>query len=216
MKTDDIALGVRGEVLSVLHLQQSRFTMKRNMLMLGPVLLGFMLTAEGSAQQPTYTNVFDQIQNSKDIEAVRMVVMREIEGCLKGNAEQIFSCYDIDSFVGYDMKGSQDAKTWTVDTVGREELQKYVDYNKGFPAKLSKNPGITMTAEIQHVHVKGNNALAVAKQHWLTPDKEKGKTTTEDWESVFLLKKNAKGEWKITGWLGGTTWKREVTDLVSE
>jgi hypothetical protein len=190
--------------------------MVRKSHMLGIALIALMFASWGSAQQPTYTNVFDQIQNSKDFEAVRLVVLREIEGCLKGNAEQIFSCYDADNFVGYDMMGNPDAKTWTVGTIGRDDLQKYVDYNKGFQGKLSKNPGITMTAEIQHVNVKGNNALAVARQHWVTPDKAKGKTTTEDWESVFLLKKNAKGEWKITGWLGGTSWKREVTDLVEE
>jgi ketosteroid isomerase-like protein len=74
-------------------------------------------------------------------------------------------------------------------------------------------PGINHTAEIQHVQVKGNNALAVARQHLAIPDKGKGKTTTRDLESVFLLKKNAKGEWKITGWLGAASWKREVTDL---
>jgi ketosteroid isomerase-like protein len=66
------------------------------------------------------------------------------------------------------------------------------------------------------VHVQGNNALAVAMQHWVTPDKAKGKTTSDEFESVFLLKKNAQGVWKIIGWLAPATSKLEVTDLETE
>jgi ketosteroid isomerase-like protein len=106
--------------------------------------------------------------------------------------------------------GNPDPKTWTISTVGREDIRKYAD---GFKTRLDVlYPGLSHTAEIQHVHVRGNNALAVARQHNVIPDKEKGKSTTEEFESVFLLKKNAKGEWKITGWLGGASWKREVTE----
>ena len=192
------------------------FTMKRKNIIPGIALLVLMFAAWGSAQEPTYTNVFDQIENSKDIEAVRMVVLREIEGCLKGDAEQVFSCYDADNFVGYGLGGNPDPKTWIIYAMGREDIRKYADRMKTFPERIKKNPAITQVAEIQHVQVKGNNALAVARQHWVTPDKEKGKTTTDDYESVFLLKKNAKGEWKITGWLAGATWKQEVTDLATE
>jgi len=189
--------------------------MVRKSLMFGIALLGLMFASWGSAQAPAFTNVFDQIRDSKDIEAVRMVVLREIEGCLKGDTEQVFSCYDADNFIGYSLMGNPDPKTWTIDAVGRDYIRKYADRMKTFPERIKKNPGITHVAEIQHVQVRGNNALAVARQHWVTPDKEKGKTTTDEFESVFLLKKNAKGEWKITGWLAGATYKLEVADLAT-
>ena len=187
--------------------------MVRKSLMFGIALLGLMFASWGSAQAPAFTNVFDQIQNIKDIEAVRMVVLREIEGCLKGDAEQVFSCYDADNVVFFHALGNPDPKTWVIWEVGRDDIREYADGFKGRPDPSIKNPGETHSAEIQHVHVKGNNALAVARHNDVTPDKEKGKTTTDDWETVFLLKKNAKGEWKITGWLGAASWKREVTDL---
>ena len=190
--------------------------MKRNVIVIAISLLSIVFASWGSAQEPTFTDVFDQIKNSKDIEAVRMVVMREIEGCLKGNVEQINSCYDADNFIGYFLGGNPDPKTWTIGLVGRDELKTYVDYNKGNPEKFKKNADIYQTAEVQHVNVKGNNALAVAKQNWVTPDKNKGKTTTDEWESVWFLKKNTKGEWKITGWLSMATSKQVVTDLVNE
>jgi hypothetical protein len=190
--------------------------MSRKSLMLGIALLGFMFVSWGNAQTPTYTNVFDQIQNSKDIEAVRLVVLREIEGCLKGDAEQVYSCYDADNFVGYSLWPNPDPKTWTIGYVGRDDIRKYADGFKGNQDPTIKNPGATHSAEIQHVQVKGNNALAVARQHSVTPDKAKGKTTDVQFETVFLLKKNAQGVWKITGWLGGATMKWEVTDLVEE
>lgn len=190
--------------------------MVRKSLMFGIALLGLIFASWGSAQAPAFTNVFDQIQNIKDIEAVRMVVLREIEAYLKGDAEQFFSCYDADNVVFFSALGNPDPKTWVIWEVGRDDIRKTADRVKKFPETISKNPGITHVAEIQHVHVKGNNALAVARQQWVTPDKAKGKTTTEDFESVFFLKKNAQGVWKITGGVGGVTWKREVTDLVTE
>jgi hypothetical protein len=66
--------------------------------MLGIALLVLMFAAWGNAQEPAVTTIFDQILNSKDIEAVRMVVLREIEGFLKGDPEQVFSCYDAEKF----------------------------------------------------------------------------------------------------------------------
>ncbi len=190
--------------------------MKQSVFIPGIALLVMLSAARGNAQQPTYTNVFNQIQNSKDIEGARAVVLREIEGCLKGNVEQVMSCYDADNVVFYHTGANQDPKTWIIWSVGRDDILKYAAGMKDMPARMMKTPGIMQTAEIQHVDVKSNNALVVARYHLVTPDKEKGKTTTTDWESVFFLKKNAKGEWKINGGLGGATWKREITDLVTQ
>ena len=189
--------------------------MKRNVIVIAISLLSIVFASWGSAQDPTFTDVFDQIKNSKDIEAVRMVVMREIEGVLKGNTEQINSCYDADNFVGYYV--DPDPKKWIIGIVGRDDLQKnYIVYHKGYAEKLKKNPGILHSAEIQHVNIKGNNALAVSKHCTITPDIKKGNTTSTDIESVWLLKRNEKGEWKITGWLSGVTWKSVVSDLAPE
>jgi hypothetical protein len=190
--------------------------MKKKMFFLGSALFVLMFTSWGNAQEPTYTNVFDQIRNAKDVEAVRMVILREIQGFLKADPEQVFSCYDADNFVGYSLYGNPDPKTWTIGTVGRNDIRKYADTAKDFLGFETKNPGVKQVAEIQHVQVKDNNALAVARQYWEFPDKAKGKTTIRDFESVFLLKKNTKGEWKITGWIGGATWKNEVVDFVNE
>jgi hypothetical protein len=188
--------------------------MSRKSLMLGIALFGLLFASWGIAQTPADTNVFDQIQNSKDIEGVRMVILREIEGFLKADPEQVFSCYDADNFIGYDLNGNPDPKTWVIAGFGREDIRKYADQAKTIPEFLKKYPGITQNAEIQHVQVKGNNAIAVARQIWVTPDKGKGETNTHEYESAFLLKKNAQGIWKITGFLGGATSKKEVTDLV--
>ena len=59
--------------------------MVRKNIIPGIAVFVLMFAAWVSAQEPTFTNVSDQILNSKDIEAVRMVILREIEGCLKGD-----------------------------------------------------------------------------------------------------------------------------------
>lgn len=175
-----------------------------------PVILlsVFLLATWVAAQESSATNVSEQIRNAKDIEAVRMVILREIEGFFNGNPAQVMSCYDADNFVGYGLRGNPDPKTWIINAVGREDLQKYADSAKTKMA--DKYPGITHEAEVKHVHVKGSNALAVSCQHMVIPDKAKNSTATVDFESVFLLKKNAGGVWKITGWLGTATLNREV------
>ena len=136
--------------------------MKQSVFIPGIALLVMLSAARGNAQESTTTDVFDQIRNIRDIEGVRMVMLREIEGFFKGDPEQVFSCYDADNFIGYSLV-NPDPKTWTIWGFGRDDIRKYADQAK---TKMDvRYPGLTHTAEIQHVHVKGNNALAVARQH---------------------------------------------------
>ena len=153
------------------------------------------------------TNVPERIKASDDYNKVTALIYREIDSCLKGDSEKVYSCYDADSFVGYSARGSQDPNDWIVRDVGPEVIRKYADGYK--TPLLEQHPDWSHFAEVKHVSIKGDHGLAVAKQWNTRPDKDARETFVGTFQSVFFVTK-IKGKWKITGWIsGGITWSRE-------
>lgn len=155
------------------------------------------------------TNIHDLVNNANDYEAVRKVVRKEIQGWFKNDPEQVFSVFDTDNFIGISAGGSDDPKEWTVSASGRADVRAYADRVKNAMQNIPE--GYQHRAEIQHVHIKGNHALAVARQWMHTPEEEKNRTVDVDFQTVWMLKKSG-GQWKIIGYIGGVVAERVVTE----
>ena len=134
---------------------------------------------------------------------------KEIEGWFKLNPDQIFSVFDADNFIGLSAGGSDDPKEWTVNASGRADIRAYADRAKN--AMQNVPEGFQHRAEIQHVHIKGNHVIAVARQWRHTLEEEKNRTVDIDFQSVWMLRKTG-GQWKIIGWISGVTAERVVTE----
>jgi len=155
------------------------------------------------------TNIHVRVNNANDYEAVRKVVRQEIQGWFNDDPEQIFSVFDADNFVGISAAGSNDPKEWKVYASGRADVRAYADGAKGTLTNLPE--GYQHKAEVQHVHIKGNHALAVARQWFHVPDEEKNRTTDGQFQAVWILKKSG-GRWKVISVISQVTSEREITE----
>ena len=160
-------------------------------------------------------NVPERIKAEDDYNKVTALIYKQIDGFQKGDAEQLYSCFDADSFVAYSAHSSQDPNDWTVGSIGPKGIQNYVNGAKNFKANRDKHPEWSSLADVRHVHIKDDHGLAVAK-FWITmPDKKVRETSHWTHESVFLVSKIT-GEWKITGWIGTITRSQEFRRWLPE
>jgi len=172
----------------------------RRILWILPVLLVFPVFSVWAQTPANISNINMQVENCEECNAVRKVIYREIQGFFKGSPEQVMSCYDADNFVGYTL-ASNDPKEWRIAGTGREFIKQYADRALNTPKNIADNKVVSHRAEVQHVDITGNHAIALARQWYVLPDDDEGETENVQFESVFMLhKKN--GEWKINGFLG--------------
>ena len=154
------------------------------------------------------SNIPERVKNAKDYEAVSNVIYREIEGWFKNDPEQVFSVFDADNFVGIWTDGT-DPKEWTVYWEGRADVRAYADKAKN--AFQDVPEGFYHNAEIQHVHIKGNHALAVAR-HWDNkPEEEKNRTVDVESHAVWILRKSG-GQWKVISTIGPVASETKITE----
>lgn len=156
----------------------------------------FNVWAQTSAE---VSNINMQVENCEECNAVRKVIYREIQGFFKGSPQQVLSCYDADNFVGYTV-ASDDPKEWRIAGVGREFIETYASNAVNMPKNMADKQILRHAAEVQHVEITGDHAIAISRQWYVLPDGDEGETRNAQFESVFMLhKKN--GEWKINGFL---------------
>jgi len=159
-------------------------------------------------------------QVSRDEQAIREVLNRELKGALTGDVEQIKSAYAPD-YVGYmaltdSISVSQlitDGNTfvthpedWTIFVSSPKELQAYAENFRTAPKRhaeyMKKYPGSTHSNEIRSVTIKGNHALAVSR-HWTTiPNPARQQKIRWEMRTVWMIDK-INGEWKISRAIGG-------------
>jgi len=143
---------------------------------------------------------------AEDCKQVRLLILREVEGFVKNDPEQVYSCYSPEETVFY-AKGPDDNTGWRVSNGGAEFVRQYAD--NAATATQFKNPNLQHFVRIKCVNVNGNNAVAVARQDYRMADKENRETYTSWFESVFFAKK-IRGSWKITGAVGGIAYDRDM------
>ena len=147
----------------------------------------------------------------KEVQEVRELLYREIEGHEKGDPDQIISCY-APGFVGY-WAMTEDPEDWGIWVVGLDSLRtKYAEPTRNMPAWLARHPEVTFGREVRHVHAMGDHAIAVTKHFNVIPDSTARETIRNEHQSVWMLAK-IKGEWKITSWIGGVTGRQQVTKM---
>jgi len=154
-------------------------------------------------------------QVSRDEQAVRELLNRELKGALTGNVEQIKSAYAPD-YVGYtawtdSLSVSQlitDGNTvvvypedWTIFVSSPQELNTYAENFRGVTERnakyLEKYPRAVHSNEIRKVTVKGDHAIAVTK-HWTTvPNPARQEKIRWEGRTVWMIDK-IQGEWKIS------------------
>jgi len=159
-------------------------------------------------------------QVSRDEQAVRKVLNRELKGALTGNPEQVLSCY-ADDYVGYmawtdSVSVSQlltvgnriiaDPEDWTIFISSPQELKEYSARFRGGPERMAKYkkkyPGAAHSNEIRSVTLKGDHAIAVSK-HWTTiPNPSKQQKLRWEMRTVWMIDK-INGQWKISRAISG-------------
>lgn len=151
----------------------------------------------------------------EEVQQVLEIIYMEMEGHVKGDPDQIMSCY-APGFVGY-RAWTEDPEDWNVRIVGLDSLRvKYAEPARGNPARRSKYPSSwEYFADFPHVHVKDNRAIVVWKMYSRMPDPKARETLNNMFRSVWLLAK-IKGKWKITNWIGGVTDSQKVTKWTPE
>ena len=154
-----------------------------------------------------WTEDFEELKKTaEDCKQVKLLILREIEGFVKNDAEQVYSCYSPEETVFY-ARGAEDNTGWSVGQVGPEFVREYAD--RAGASTYFKNPDLQHSADIKRVHVKDNHAVAVTHQEFTIADSEKRETYNTWFESVFFAKK-IRGQWKITGAISGIASGREV------
>ena len=152
--------------------------------------------------------------NENDIQQIRKLILREIDGFFVGDAEQVYSCYG-EGFIGYRaMPGRSEG--WKVGIIGLDGLRaEYARNVSQYPSWWSNHPDCTHEAEVTHVHIKGNQGLAVARQFFVLPDEKARHTLFNSWASIYMITKR-RGTWKITGWIGGIESEQRVQKMEPE
>lgn len=150
---------------------------------------------------------------SKDVQQVRELLYKEQESYIKGDVDQLVSCFAPD-FVAHG--GGPDPEIWRVMIVGLDSLK--AQYGGGATraaAWLARHPELESGNEVLHVHVKGDRAIALTK-HWSSvPDSTARQTIFQKHQTVWMLAKR-EGAWKITSFIGGITASQEVWKMPPE
>jgi len=150
----------------------------------------------------------------EDVAQVRNLLHKEMNSCMKGDVEQILSCYDDDVFVGY-WAMTENPQNWAVWINTPEELKNYAESHRGRPERTAKHPDWQRMREVRHINVKGNHAVAVTNHLTIMNDEKNRETITNEHQSVWLLAKN-KGSWKITNFIGGVTRSQNIRKSAPE
>ena len=151
---------------------------------------------------------------SEDVGQVRDLLYTEMGGFLKGDPDQIISCY-ASGFVGYGAWGNE-PELWTVGIVGLDSLRtQYAASAVEWAANFAKHPEWKYGNEVLHIDVKNDRAIALTK-HWAAmPDTTARETIVGQHQSVWMLAKND-GEWKITSFIGGITFDQKIWKMPPE
>lgn len=141
-----------------------------------------------------------------DNKEVKLLILKEITGFYEGKPEQVYSCYAPDRFVGYST--GETPEDWRVRPASFN-LREYADGAKTFKANWDKHPDWSRRCKVTLVDIVGNNGIAVSKQ-WFTRNYEDTREVLNNmFQSVFFVTK-IRGEWKITGFVGGVKWNWEI------
>ncbi|MBI2503244.1 MAG: hypothetical protein HYW07_08420 [Candidatus Latescibacteria bacterium] len=100
---------------------------------------------------------------SSDVQQVRGLLYKEQQSYIKGDVEQLVSCYAPD-FVGHGW--GPDPAIWRVDVVSLDSLRaQYGGSAQKAAAWWARHPEWDGSGEVLHVHVKADRAIALTK-HW--------------------------------------------------
>ena len=151
---------------------------------------------------------------SEDVRQVRDLLYKEQQSFIKGDSEQLISCY-APGIVGYRAWGNE-PELWAVGVVGLDSLRtQYAASAVEWADILAKHPEWEYGNEVLHIHVKNDRAIALTK-HWASmPDTTARETIDGQHQSVWMLAKND-GEWKITSFIGGVTFKQTIWKMPPE
>ena len=154
-----------------------------------------------------FSEDFDAKYNTaEDCKLVRELILREIEGFVKNDAEQVYSCYSPEDVVFYG-RGPEDNTHWQVSASGPEFVRQYAD--QALQAKQFKDPNLQHTAYIKCVHVSGNHGVAIAHQEIVRSYSTEREIFSNWFESAFFVEK-IRGQWKITGAVSGIAADRDM------
>ena len=145
---------------------------------------------------------------TSDVQQVRELLYKDIDGHFKGDPEQVLSCY-APGFVGYQASG-EGPELWEVGMVGLDALREAKEANVvEIPATWAKHPEWSHDREVLHVHLKDNHAIAWTQQLAVMPDSTARETIVFKWQDVWMVAK-IKDEWKITN----AIWRVKVEQTV--
>ncbi|GAH36233.1 unnamed protein product [marine sediment metagenome] len=157
----------------------------------------------------------EKAENKKNVELVREVVTREIESGPEGDAEKYISCYHGPSFVQYRIYTTKDPKNpnnlW-ITSAGPDAVRASAENLKKQKSRLDEHPELYYYYEVQHVHVMGDNAIAVPTFWQIMPDQEKRERFFHTHQTLYMLTK-IKGEWKITSKISHMTSSDEIVKM---
>ena len=145
----------------------------------------------------------------EEAKKVRDLLIKEMTSCMKGDVQQILSCYADDIFVGY-YAMTENPQDWAVWIDKKEELTKYAESHKGRPEIAAKHPDWQHINEVRHVNVKGDHAIAVTNHLTIMYDDKAREDIINEHQSVWLLTRS-KGSWKITNFIGGVTQSQTIS-----
>lgn len=145
---------------------------------------------------------------SGDVQQVRQLLLREFEGAMQGDVEQLLSCY-APEFAGY-YAYSAEPDDWMMGMVGLETLRKeYAEPHAKDKALWAKHPDWQRYNEVRHVDVMGDRAIATTKHFSSQPDSVAGTSIENSHRSVWMLRK-IDGQWKITAFIAAIGFQQQV------
>jgi hypothetical protein len=172
------------------------------------ILRVFIITAFGLVLCGTAWAAEAEVRSKgKEIEQVRDLIYKEIAGHIKGDPDQIMSCYADAPGTAIFLANGRGPETWTVAVAGDSLRTQYAGPKRDNPSPPSNEP--QNGREVIHVDVKDNHAIAVSR-HWGTRrDSTAQETIFNESRSVWMLAK-IEGEWKITSALSAVTSDQKV------
>lgn len=165
------------------------------------IIAAFGLVLSGSA----WAGEAEVRSKGKEVEQVRDHIYKETAGHIKGDPDQIMSCYAPGAAIFW--ANGRGPETWTVAVAGDSLRTQYAGPKRDNPSPPSNEP--QNGREVIHVDVKDNHAIAVSR-HWSTRrDSTARETIFNEFRSVWMLAK-IEGEWKITNAIGAVTADQEI------
>ncbi|MBN1293731.1 MAG: DUF4440 domain-containing protein [Candidatus Latescibacteria bacterium] len=123
--------------------------------------------------------------HADDAQDIRDLIIKESVGHHKGDTEQIMLCFAPDAILCWQM--TDDPEDLLIWAAGLKEIR------EKYASRAHKRENIDPTLEVRHVHVYGDNAVAVSR-HWKMGESDIIEGTHH---SVWMLKK-INGQWKIS------------------